>query len=397
MKIIHLSLQRLLAVMHKEFIQMKRDRLTFAMIVGIPLMQLILFGFAINTNPKHLPTAVLTTDYSEFTRQFIQGIKNTDYFSVTRNVTSEKEADQLLARANVQFAINIPSDFTKKLIRGEKPAILVTADATDPVATGFAISAIGTMMQYILNTTLSFGSLSYLQGTSPQTIAATARATNPQSITQSASVIIHAKYNPESITQYNVVPGLVGVVLTMTMILITSLAITRERERGTMENLLSTPVQPLEVMIGKITPYIIVGYIQVSLILVVAYFIFNVPIMGNLFLLLAAILPFIAANLAIGLTFSSIAKNQLQAMQMAFFFFLPSILLSGFIFPFRGMPTWAQYLGQALPLSHFLIIVRGIMLKGNVLSDIWEQLWPITLFMLVAISIGLKRFRKTLD
>jgi len=378
-KILHFSWARLLAIIMKEFIQMRRDRLTFAMMVGIPIMQLILFGYAINSNPKYLPSAVLTTDYSAYTRAFVQGLENTLYFKIDHAVNSEKQAEQLIARGKVLFVFSIPSDFTYKLIRNQHPSILVEADATDPVATGSALSAVQIMAQTVLNQTIR-GTVNYL--------------TNPP---PAYNIIVHAKYNPESITQYNIVPGLLGVVLTMTMVLITSLAITRERERGTMENLLAMPAQPLEVMVGKIVPYIIVGYIQICIILFIANVVFNVPTEGSVVLLLFAALPFIAANLAVGLTFSSIAKNQLQAMQMAFFFFLPSILLSGFMFPFHGMPQWAQYVGQILPLTHFVRIVRGIMLKGNGLIDIWSEIWPMTMFMLVALVIGLRRYKRTLD
>ncbi len=376
---INFSFQRLVAMIVKEFIQMRRDRLTFAMMIGIPVMQLILFGFAINTNPRHLPTAVLAEDHSPYTRAFIQGLKNTDYFKISHEVSSEREAARLLAANEVLFLISIPTDFTYRLIRHEHPSILLEADATDSVAVGNAISAVQIMAQHVLDQTIK-GRVHYLINAP-----------------LSYNVIIHAKYNPESNTQYNIVPALMGVVLTMTMVLITSLAITRERERGTMENLLATPLQPLEVMLGKITPYIMVGYLQVLLILALAHWLFFVPIFGSVVLLLIAVLPFILANLAVGLTFSSIAKNQLQAMQMAFFFFLPSILLSGFLFPFRGMPDWAQYLGQILPLTHFLRIVRGILLKGNGLAEIWPDVWPIGVFMLVILIIGLKRYRRTLD
>lgn len=363
----------------KEFIQMKRDRLTFAMLIMVPFIQLILFGFAINTNPKNLPTAILSNDNSLFTRTFLQGLKNTDYFRIDKEVSNERAAQQLIAKGNVLFVVSIPTNFTKRLIRGEQPHILVEMDATDPVATGSAASAVRILSQTIFDNALR-GSLSFL-------------AARPAP----AGVIIHAKYNPENITQYNIVPGLLGVVLTMTMVLITSLAITREVERGTMENILATPLTPMEVMLGKIIPYIMVGYIQISLILFAAYFIFKVPIEGSLLFLYVCTLPFIAANLAIGLTFSSLAKNQLQAMQMTFFFFLPSMLLSGFIFPFAGMPPWAQWIGSFLPLTYFLRIVRGIILKGNGLPEVWQNIWPIILFTFFALFVGIKRYHKTLD
>lgn len=379
MKHDYFSWSRWLAIIIKEFIQMRRDRLTFAMMVGIPMMQLILFGFAINTNPKHLPTAILTADHSVYTRAFIQGLKNTTYFEVSHEVNSEKEAERLVSENKVLFLFSIPSDFTSRLLRRENPSILLEADATDPIATSSALSAIKTMAESVLNPFFN-GTTQDLQYHPP-----------------GFQVITHPKYNPDSISQYNIVPGLLGVVLTMTMTLITSLAITRERERGTMENLLATPVQPLEVMTGKIVPYVIVGYIQTFLILGAAHFIFDVPIEGSLLVLLIATLPFIAADLAVGLTFSSIAKNQLQAMQMTFFFFLPSVLLSGFMFPFYGMPLWAQCIGEILPLTHFLRIVRGILLKGHGISETWSETWPILLFTFGMLSIGLKKYRRTLD
>lgn len=373
------STKRFFAIFQKEFIQIFRDRVTFAMLIGIPFIQLILFGFAINTNPKYLPTGLLINDHSEFTRAFLQGVQNTEYFKFTKIINTEREAQDLIARGDALFVISIPTDFTRRLVRGEHPAILVEMDATDPVATGAAVSALNTLARNIFDQTLT-GSLKSLQ-----------KKDSP------ASVIIHSKYNPESITQYNIVPGLLGVVLTMTMVLITSLAITRERERGTMENLLATPVRPLEVMIGKITPYILIGYIQFTLILLAAHFLFQVPTEGSVLLLFVTAFPFIIANLSMGLTFSSIAKNQLQAMQMAFFFFLPSILLSGYIFPFTGMPQWAQVVGSILPLTHFLRVVRGITLKGNGFADVWRQLIPIIIFSVVILGIGVKRFRRTLD
>ncbi len=373
------SWARFVAVAVKEFIQMRRDRLTFAMMVGIPLIQLGLFGFAINSDPKHLPTAVIDADQSEFSRTFLAALKNSGYFDLVRPVRSEHEADTLLNEGEVQFVVTIPAQFSRDLLRGERPAILVEADATDPSATGNAIAA--------LNEVARSAFAHDLKG-SAQGAAGGASAID---------LIIHRRYNPEGITQYNIVPGLMGVILTMTMIMMTGLAMTRERERGTMEHLLAMPVHQLEVMLGKIVPYILVGYIQVTLILAVSTFVFHVPIQGSLLLLLACVLLFVAANLAVGIMFSTIARNQMQAMQMTFFFFLPSLLLSGFMFPFRGMPVWAQRLGEILPLTHFLRIVRGIMLKGNGAPEILPQLWPLVLFMVVVIGLGLKRFKRTLD
>ena len=340
------SWTRFVAVLSKEFVQMRRDRLTFAMIVGIPILQLIVFGFAINTDPKALPTAVLTADASPFSRSFVSAMENTGYFRVNRIVASPAEGERLLQLGEVQFFVTFPEDFSRKLFRGERPVMLVEADATDPAATSNAIAALVALNQSALNHDLTGPLAKMTQGPAP------------------FEMRIQRRYNPEGITQYNIVPGLVGTILTMTMVIMTSLAMTRERERGTMENLLATPVRPIEVMTGKIVPYIIVGYIQVIIILVAAKLLFDVPMEGSLLLLSVALVVFIAANLAVGFTFSTLARNQLQAMQMAFFFFLPSILLSGFMFPRAAMPEPAQWIGLMLPLTYFLEVLRGIMLKG---------------------------------
>jgi ABC-2 type transport system permease protein len=371
--------RRFWTIVGKEFIQMRRDRVTFAMMIGIPLLQLILFGYAINSDPKHLPTAVYSADNSVFSRTIVWGLHNSSYFDIVREAKNEAEIQRLLAQGTVQFTVDIPVDFSRKLLRGERPDLLLEADATDPSAVGYAIAAINLLTTTVLDRDLT-GPLTNLRG-SPTPF----------------NLVVHQHYNPENITQYNIVPGLMGVMLTMTMIIITALAITRERERGTMENLLSTPARPGEVMIGKIVPYITVGYIQVFLILLASKFLFNVPIVGSVPLLLVLTLLFIVANLAVGITFSTIAKNQLQAVQMAFFFFLPSLLLSGYMFPFRGMPGWAQDIGEILPLTHFLRVVRGILLKGNGFAEIAPDLWPIALFLVVMLAIGIKRYRQTLD
>jgi ABC-2 type transport system permease protein len=373
------SLRRFWAMVMKEFIQMRRDRVTFAIMIGIPLVQLILFGFAINSDPKHLPTAVLLADRGPQGRTLLYAMRNSGYFDFVRAVTTEAEAREALARGTVQFVVSIPENFSRDLLRGDRPAILVEADAADPVAAGNALISLRTLVNAALQNDLK-GPLASLAGTEGP-----------------VELRVHALYNPEGVTQFNIVPGLLGVVLTMTMIIITGLAITRERERGTMENLLSMPTRPFEVLIGKIVPYIFVGYIQMSLILVAARFLFHVPMVGNLGLLFASAFVFIVANLAMGITFSTIGRNQLQAVQMAFFFFLPSMLLSGFMFPFRGMPRWAQIIGEVLPLTHFLRIVRGILLKGNGLPEALPQLWPIALFAMIVLTIGVKRYRKTLD
>ncbi|MBI3716174.1 MAG: ABC transporter permease [Betaproteobacteria bacterium] len=373
------SWPRFLAVLMKEFVQMKRDRLTFGMIVGIPIIQLVLFGFAINTDPKGLPAALVVNDESVYSRALVSALENSQYFKFTHRVKSEAEADRLMNLGEVQFSLVIPPDFSRKLQRGERPQLLLAADATDPSATGNALGVLNQIVKQVLDRELS-GPLAALKSSDLQ-----------------VDLRVQRRYNPEGITRYNIVPGLMGVILTMTMIMMTSLAMTRERERGTMENLLTTPVRPIEVMAGKIAPFIIVGYLQVTLILVAAKLIFGVPIVGSLAILSLALIVFIAANLSVGFTFSTIARNQLRAVQMTFFFFLPSMLLSGFMFPFRGMPDWAQVIGEGLPLTHFLRIVRGVLLKGNGLAEIMPELWPIGLFMLVAGAVALKRYRQTLD
>ena len=370
---------RFVAIIRKEFIQMRRDRLTFAMMFGIPILQLILFGFAINSDPKNLPVAVLASDNSPFARRFIHAMENSGYFQIADHVETEEEARELLARGEVQFVLNLPSDFSRKLVRGERPAMLVQADATDPSAVSSAVQ----VMNEISRTAFDRDLAGPLQKLGAQRGPVELR--------------IHLEYNPDRITQYNIVPGLMGVVLTMTMVMITALAVTRERERGTMESLLATPALPLEVMTGKIVPYILVGYVQVTVILLAARILFRVPMVGSLPLLYLCALSFIAATLAVGITISTLVRNQLQAMQMSFFFFLPSLLLSGFMFPFRGMPEWAQVIGQALPLTHFLRVLRGILLKGNGFPDVWPDIWPILAFGLLVMAFGALRYRRTLD
>lgn len=373
------SASRLLAVMLKEFIQMRRDKATFALIVGIPLIQLMLFGYAINLNPRHLPTAIVNAEPDHLTRRILKSLEISTYFQFINPDVSEKEANHLLKTGKVQFIVNFPPRFSHDVIKGLRPNLLLQADATDPAATSRAISVFNEMPHLALTEELKGAQAKLINVSLPY------------------QPMVHTVYNPLAITAYNIVPGLLGVVLTMTMVIITALAITREFERGTMENLLAMPLKPIEVMIGKILPYIIVGYIQVGLILLMAKVLFHVPMLGSIVLLLMLCLPFIAANLAMGLTFSTLASNQLQAMQSAMFFFLPSILLSGFMFPFRGMPEWAQYLGNVLPLTHFLVIVRGILLKGNGLFEVWREVIPIFGFMLVVLLVAYKRYRQTLD
>ena len=374
-----LSFSRWLGIIVKEFIQLKRDRLTFGMIVGIPILQLILFGYVINSDPKSLPTAVIAADHGAYERTLLWALRNSGYFRIEREVRNEAEAESLLARGEVQFVITVPENFSRRLARGERPVLLVEADATDPSATGNAVAALAGIARTALARDLQ-GVLGRL---------------NPPP--DAVELRVHRRYNPEGVTQYNIVPGLLGVILTMTMIMMTGLAMTRERERGTFENLLATPALPIEVMTGKIVPFILIGLIQVSIVLGAAQLLFGVPMLGSAPLLYLCVLLFIAANLTLGITFSSIARNQLQAMQMTFFFFLPSMLLSGFMFPFRGMPDWAQWIGSLLPLTHFLHLVRGIMLKGNEFAALWPNIWPILAFMLAAIGLGLLVYRRTLD
>lgn len=373
------SLARWWSIVLKEFLQLRRDRLTFGMIVGIPLIQLTLFGYAINTDPRHLPTAVIMADHSEFTRSFVAAMRSSGYFDIGATLPDEAAGRTALAQGKVQFVLNIPVDFTRRLLRGERPALLVEADATDPTATGMALAAVAQLAQSVAAKNLT-GPLASLAGGLP-----------------AFDVQVHHLYNPEGITQYNVIPGLMGVILTMTMVMMTGLAMTRERERGTMENLLATPARPLEVMAGKIIPYIAIGLIQATIILLAARFVFHVPFVGSITAIYLATLLFVAANLTVGITLSSLAQNQLQAMQLTFFYFLPNILLSGFMFPFRGMPLWAQAIGNLLPLTYFNRLMRGILLKGNGWADLWPDVWPLIVFTAVVMTVAVKFYRRTLD
>ena len=363
------------AVLVKEFIQLKRDRVSFAMIIMVPLIQLLLFGYAINTNPRHLPTAVLLQENSDLGRSIMAALKNTDYFNVIERPRSEAELDEMLASGKILFGIEIPRNFERSVRRGDKPAMLIVADATDPVAASAAVSALGQVVQT---------ALSHDRGL-------------PDVGTPAFEIRTHQRYNPAGLTQLNIVPGLVGTILTMTMLIFTALSVTREIERGTMENLLSMPITPVEIMLGKIIPYVIVGFVQAAMIIGIGVLLFGVPILGNLFSLAALSTLFIATNLSIGYTFSTIAQNQLQAMQMSIMFFLPNILLSGFMFPFAGMPTWARWVGEALPLTHYLRVVRSIMLKGSSIADLHYDAAAMFVLMLVAMTIAVTRFRRTLD
>jgi ABC-2 type transport system permease protein len=373
------SLTRIAALVGKECLQMRRDRLTMGLLFGIPLMLLLIFGFAINMVPRHLATVVTIADESPFADSIVAALRSSGYFDVVAATHSPEQARRLVARGDATFAVEIPANFSRDLVRGAAPSLLVEADATDPAAGSYALAALPKLIDTAMRDDL-VGPLKIRAGADP-----------------AYQVIVHQLYNPENITQYNIVPGLMGVILTLTMVLSTAVALTRERERGTYENLLAMPARPLEIMIGKITPNIFIGAFQCLLILTLARFLFAVPMIGSLALLAVAALVFIAALLSVGYTFSTLARNQFQAMQMTFFFLLPSIMLSGFIFPFRGMPTWAQCLGEILPITHFLRIVRGILLKGNGLAEIWGEIWPMVLFLFAVGTIAIRRFRQTLD
>lgn len=369
------SLRRVAAMIVKEFVQLRRDRITFATMIMIPLTQLILFGYAINTTPRDMPTAVLLQERTDVGRSILAALANTKYFRVTHEVHDTAEFDQLLQSGSVLFAIEIPANFERALRRGDRPALLVAADATDPVATGSALSA----LQQIVSTALAHDHAV------------------PDATTSAFEVRVHARYNPAGSSRLNIVPGLLGTILTLTMLIFTALSVTREIERGTMESLLAMPIKPVEIMLGKIAPYVLVGFLQASLIVGAGIVLFGVPVVGSMALLAALTTLFIATNLSFGYTFSTITQNQLQAIQMAMMFFLPNLLLSGFLFPFAGMPQWAQYVGECLPLTHFIRIVRAIMLKGSTIADLRYDTIALSALMLFAMTIAVTRFRRTLD
>jgi ABC-2 type transport system permease protein len=372
------SLDRMMAVLVKEFIQLTRDRVTYAMILAVPVLQILLFGYAINTDPRHLPTAILVQENSAFARSVVSGIAHTGYFDFTHQARTPAELDRLVRTGQVQFAITIPGDFSRRVVRGDKAQVLIEADATDSTASS-ALSALNRLPGEALRHDLA---------------GAVARPASP---TQPFEVVIHRRYNPENIAAYNIVPGLLGIVLTLTLVMMTAIGVTRELERGTTESLLATPVQPLEVMIGKLAPFVIVGVLQAAVILVVARLLFDVPMEGGWFGLGLGVLLFIIGSLGLGFWLSTLARTQLQAMQMSVFYLLPSILLSGFISPFRGMPDWAQALGTIMPVTHFLRVVRGALLKGQDFADMAPSLVALTIFVLAVAALALARYRTTLD
>jgi ABC-2 type transport system permease protein len=374
-----LSASRVMAVLAKEFTQLLRDRLTYAMILAIPIVQLLMFGYAINGDPKHLPTAVLVQDQGQFSRSILASLDNSDYFRIVADARNPAELNEMIQRGQVQFAITIPGDFSRRVIRHENAQILVEADASDPAATGGAIGALASLPQNAL--------MHDLEGP----IAAATPAAPP------FEVVIQRRYNPEGITAYNIVPGLLAIVLSMTLVMMTSLAVTREVERGTMETLLATPVRPIEVMIGKLTPYVLVGMIQATVIITVARLLFGVPMQGGWAALIVGLFLFIVGSLSLGFLISTVARNQLQAMQMSMFYMLPSILLSGFLFPFRGMPDWAQWIGTVIPVTHMLRVVRGAMLKGAGISEALTSLGALALFVAIVAGLAMMKYRTTLD
>jgi ABC-2 type transport system permease protein len=378
------SVSRVLAVLVKEFKQLTRDRITYAMILAIPVVQLMLFGYAINTEPRRLPTAVLMQEDSRFARSITAALKNSQYFDFVAQARSPAELDTLIRRGDVQFAVTIPGDFTRRVARGDRPQILVEADATDPAATGGAVAALQALPQQALDADLK-GALAAR--------APTGRAQGAPPF----EVVVHARYNPEAVTAFNIVPGLLGVILSMTLVMMTALSVTRETERGTMEGLLATPVQPIEVMVGKLAPYVLVGLAQTTIILTLAKLLFHVPMQGGWLGLALGITLFIVGSLALGFLISTVARSQLQAMQMSVFYMLPSILLSGFMFPFRGMPVWAQTIGQVIPVTHFLRVVRGALLKGQGIEDQWRELAALLAFVCVVTALAMARYRRTLD
>jgi ABC-2 type transport system permease protein len=378
------SATRVAAVMIKEFKQLTRDRLTYALMLGLPVIQLLLFGYAINTEPRHLPTAVLVQEDTVLARSIVSALHHSAYFDLAAQARSPAELDEMIRQGRVQFAVTIPGDFTRRVARGgasdrDRAQVLVEADATDPSATGGAVAALAALPMQALAHDLKGALLPRGQAAPP------------------FDVVVHARYNPEAITAYNIVPGLLGVILSLTLVMMTALSVTRETERGTMESLLATPVEPLEVMGGKLAPYVVIGLVQTVLILILARFLFGVPMQGGWVGLSIGVALFIVGSLALGFLISTAARSQLQAMQVSIFYIFPSILLSGFMFPFKGMPGWAQVLGEAIPVTHFLRVVRGALLKGQGLGDMWRELLALLAFVCVVTALAMARYRRTLD
>lgn len=367
------SFSRFSAILRKEFIQMRRDRVTFAMMLIVPIMQLLLFGFAINNDPRHLPTALVAPVQDRFSQAMVSALEVTGYFDITHPNVSAEEADRLLARGNVSFVILIPPDFGRRILRNDHPHLLVEADAADPAASSGAVGTLGRLANTFIARELG------------------------EAMPRPLEIIAHNRYNPEGIMQYNIVPGLLGVILQMTLVMMAAMALTREIERGTMENLLAMPATPVEIMLGKITPFIGIGAVQGFVVLGAAKLIFGVPFVGSASLLFTCVLLFVLALVLLGYLISTVARTQMQAMQLSIFVFLPSILLSGFMFPFRGMPVWAQMLGEILPITHLLRMVRAVMLKGAGPNDIANDFFALLIMVAVLSALALMRFRRTLD
>lgn len=373
------SASRLLAVLAKEFVQMRRDRITFAMMLGVPLMQLVLFGYAINNDPKSLPAALVAAGNDHYTRAIVSALQTTDYYRFDHVAVSAAEAEALMASGAVSFVVTVPADLARRVDRGESPQILIEADATDPSASSGAISTLSTLATRAL-----------LRERGLERQAA-------ESARENLEVVVHRRYNPEGVSQYNIVPGLLGVILQMTMVMMTSMALTREVERGTMENLLAMPARPAEIMVGKILPYLGVALVQLVVVLAASRVLFAVPFVGSMTLLLSGVFLFVLALVLLGYAISTVARTQMQAMQLTFFFFLPSLLLSGFMFPFRGMPAWARFIGELFPLTHFLRVIRAVMLKGAEWGAIHVEFWALIAFVVFFAFLALMRFRTTLD
>lgn len=369
------SILRIHAVVIKEFRQILRDKGTLALIIMMPLMLMLLFGYAINNNPRNLPTALVVNSQGELSRSLIKAMENTGYFRI-KSVTRDLElASELMKRGNVQFVIYFPHDLERDLARGFAPKILIDIDATDPASSAQVSSA----LIAAFNEAISRDKF------------------NPEHQNSEFELVVHTKYNPELLTRYQIIPGLIGILLTLTTILLAGISMTKEYERGTMENLLATPLYPTEVMLGKILPYLFISYLQICVLLFIARYLFELPVITNWGSLIACCTLLMLANLGVGFTFSTLAKNQLQVMQMTYFFFLPSLLLSGFMFPFYGMPRWAQILGEFFPLTHFLRMIRGIWLKNALITDYAYDVIAIFVFLCASTTLSLYRYKRTLD
>lgn len=380
-KLDSLPFLRIKGLIRKEFILIIRDRGTIAMLVILPIMLLIVFGFAINLDPKNLPTAIISYDHSPLTRNFISGLQTSGYFNIVNTTTDVNLVREKLNSGKISFAMTIPANFTKKYIRGENPQLLVEIDGSDP---GSSASALGNVLPILNLAIQQFNE----RGLAPPM---------PSTFERTVNLTIHRMYNESNRSAFNIVPGLIGVLLTITMVMLTSTAITSEFESGTMEMLLSTPLLPTEIILGKVIPYIVLGYLQLTSVLIFGKLLIHIPIQGSLFLLYVAAAPFIIANLMVGMIFSAIATTPMQAMQLSTFYQLPSMFLSGYVFSFYGMPLWAQWIGTCLPMTYFMRITRGIMLKGSDMVQIVPNILPIIVIALLLIILTRMVFRKTLD